>query len=112
MLTLLTKSDFFFSSFTMMKELTLLTPSIGFFFFIAHRKDRKLCLSSSSLQFYAFKSNFDFTFSKPNQAMFIHGFSSSSCYSNITTGVNQNRFCSSGKNTKQRGRRWRRKILS
>ena len=29
----------------------------------------KLCLSSLSLQFYAFKSNFDFTFSKPNQAM-------------------------------------------
>ncbi|KAF3506070.1 hypothetical protein F2Q69_00007123 [Brassica cretica] len=45
--------------------------SIGSFF-IPHREDMKLCLSSLSLQFYAFKSNFDFTFSEPNQAMLLY----------------------------------------
>ena len=44
------------------------TPSIVFFF-IAQREDKKVCLSSWSLQFYAFKSSFEFIFSKSNQAM-------------------------------------------
>ncbi|KAL0664282.1 hypothetical protein Bca4012_101120 [Brassica carinata] len=48
---------------------TLLGLQIRLDMALESSETRKLCLSSLSLQFYAFKSNFDLTFSKPNQAM-------------------------------------------